>query len=231
DTARSIGPSNGDPNITTYQYKLQTVDTCGNYSLLSPYHNTIHVTNNNGTFTWNLYTVEGTTVTPVSSFDLLRDDNNTGVFAPIGSAAGNQTSLTDVNYTSYASIANWRIDANGFNCNPTLRLNGNNSTYAAKIKSHSNQNNNRQASGIKNASNITAVSVYPSPANNFLNVSVTGITSQVNIKIYSLIGAEVLSTNITNNNNIIDISNLNAGTYIIQITTTEGIKTQKIVKQ
>ncbi|HXU28271.1 MAG TPA: PKD domain-containing protein, partial [Bacteroidia bacterium] len=38
DTTRHVGPANGDPNAGSYRYKLQTVDTCGNYSALSPYH-------------------------------------------------------------------------------------------------------------------------------------------------------------------------------------------------
>jgi|GEM_PF-1173834 len=229
DTARSIGPSNGDPNITTYQYKLQTRDTCGNYSLMSPYHNTVHVNNNNGSFTWNLYTVEGTTVTPVSSFDLMRDDANTGLFLSIGNAAGNQTNLTDPNYSSYAGIANWRIDASGFNCNPTLRLNGNNNTDAAKVKSHSNQNNNRQV-GIKQFA-INNVSIYPNPATNVLNINFANAANKTSVKIFSLIGSEVLSTTTSDNNLSVDISNLAAGTYMVQITSDNVSVTKKIVKE
>lgn len=41
DTARSIGPANGNPNIGTYRYKIQIRDTCGNYSLKSLWHNTV----------------------------------------------------------------------------------------------------------------------------------------------------------------------------------------------
>jgi len=230
DTARSIGPSNGDPNITTYQYKLQTRDTCGNYSVMSPYHNTVHVNNNNGNFTWNLYTVEGTTVTPVSSFDLMRDNANTGLFVSIGNAAGNQTNLTDPAYSSFAGVANWRIDASGFNCNPTQRLNGNNSTQAAKVKSHSNQNNNR-VSGIKQFANNN-VSIYPNPANNMLNVSFANtVVNKASVKIFSLIGSEVLSATTSENNLSVDISNLAAGTYMVQITSDNVSITKKIVKE
>src|ERR1700752_1710540 len=35
DTARSVGPANGDPNIGSYRYKLQVCDSLGNYSALS----------------------------------------------------------------------------------------------------------------------------------------------------------------------------------------------------
>ncbi|MBA3682380.1 MAG: hypothetical protein H0W73_14650, partial [Bacteroidetes bacterium] len=43
DTARSIGPANGDPNTTSYKYKLQIRDTCGHYGVLSKWHQTIFI--------------------------------------------------------------------------------------------------------------------------------------------------------------------------------------------
>src|SRR6185437_5401454 len=88
------------------------------------------------------------------------------VFNQILSTAGTQNTMTDVNYASYPN-ANWYVDAIGsFNCNPTLRLaNGGNSTYAAKVRSHSNQNNNRQSGINKLNANASQVSIYPNPSN------------------------------------------------------------------
>src|ERR1700756_183233 len=67
DTARHIG-TGGDPNTSTYRYKLQFVDTSGTYSYMSPYHNTVYFINNGGgTFSWNTYTVENMSLTPVQT--------------------------------------------------------------------------------------------------------------------------------------------------------------------
>ncbi|MFL5754101.1 MAG: SBBP repeat-containing protein, partial [Bacteroidia bacterium] len=41
DTARTVVPANGDPNVGTYRYKLQTGDTSDCLSPMSPYHNTV----------------------------------------------------------------------------------------------------------------------------------------------------------------------------------------------
>lgn len=41
DTNRSIGPANGDPNLTYYKYKIQLRDSCGNLSPMSLWHETI----------------------------------------------------------------------------------------------------------------------------------------------------------------------------------------------
>ncbi|HXU28107.1 MAG TPA: T9SS type A sorting domain-containing protein, partial [Bacteroidia bacterium] len=144
--------------------------------------------------------------------------------------AGNQQQVVDPTYNNHASIANWRVDATGFSCNPTLRLNGNNSTYAAKVKSHSNQNNNRTI-GIKQIAGSNKVSIYPNPATNALHISFASAVNKASVKIFSVIGTEVLSANATGSDLSVDISNLAAGTYMVQITTDNGVETKKIVKQ
>jgi len=130
DTARSIGPANGDPNIGTYRYKLAIKDSCGNISAKSPYHNSVFFIDlQNNTFIWNTYDVEGQ-ATPVGNFYLMRDDFNTGNYVSIGSVSGTQTTLNDPNYATYQGIANWRVDADNFNCTPTQKQ-GNNSTQTS----------------------------------------------------------------------------------------------------
>jgi hypothetical protein len=233
DTTRHVGPANGDPNAGSYRYKLQTVDTCGNYSAFSPYHNTIYIAHNSsGVFSWATpYLIEGAS-SPVQNYYLFCDTNNTNFWKPVANVAGNQQQVVDPTYNNHASVANWRVDGTGFNCNPTLRLNGNNGTYAAKVKSHSNQNNNRM-SGINKIANTNNASVYPNPANNALNISFASAVNKASVKIFSVIGSEVLSTNQTSvgTNLLVDISNLAAGTYMVQITTDNGVETKKIVKQ
>ena len=124
DTARSVGgPNGGNPNSGTYRYKLQTVDSCGNYSLLSPYHNTVFMTSNGaGQFTWATpYQVEGQ-ASPDTNYVLSCDTLNTHVWTPVASVSGSQQTLADPGFIHHQSTANWRVDALGFNCNPTLRL-------------------------------------------------------------------------------------------------------------
>ena len=71
DTNRSIGPANGNPNLTYYKYKLQIKDSCGNVSPMSLWHETIFIQDQlNGNFNWNQYAIESTTSTPVSNYNL-----------------------------------------------------------------------------------------------------------------------------------------------------------------
>lgn len=230
DTCRSIGPANGDPNIGFYHYKLQTLDTCRNYSALGPYHTSVYfIDNHTGTFTWNTYDVEGQP-TPVANFILRRDNANTGVYVVVGNVSGNTTTLNDPNYSTYQSVANWRIDATGFNCTPTARY-GNNSTQAAIIKAKSNITNNR-TTGIKNNSE-SAFAVYPNPTNGNLTIGFSNVnTGKVNIKVVSVIGEEVYNETLTQTgeNHTIDFSKYESGVYLVQITSNNATVVKRIVK-
>lgn len=227
DTARHIGPANGDPMVSTYRYKIQFIDTSGAYSLMSPYHNTVYfVGNGSGTFTWNAYAVEGMTLTPVSSIDLERDDNSTNAWHVIGSGSGTQTTITDPNYSTYQATGDWRVSSNGFSCTPTLRLNGNNSTMAAKVKSHSNQNNNRM-SGIKSLSNASQVNIYPNPNKGNFTIETTATEKQT-VQVFDVNGKLVYSQTINGNINV-DASNLADGVYNVSIMGNEGVVNKRLV--
>ncbi|MHB8259379.1 MAG: T9SS type A sorting domain-containing protein [Bacteroidia bacterium] len=234
DVARSIGPANGDPNLGTYRYKLQTFDACGNYSALSPYHNTVYIAHNtSGVFSWATpYSIEGQTISPVANYVLFCDTANTNTWTSVATVAGTQNSATDPGYAYHASIANWRVDATGFNCNPTLRLTGNNGTLAAKVKSHSNQNNNRTAS-IKQASGSNQVLVYPNPANDVLNLTINQFDNlkKNNVEVYNMLGECIHRQIAASSNFQIDISSYPAGIYMVQITTDNFTETKRIVKQ
>jgi type IX secretion system substrate protein len=229
DTARSIGPANGDPNVTTYRYKLQVVDTAGTASLLSPYHNTVYFTNSGGgTFNWNLYSVENLTVTPVTQYDLMRDNLSNGNWLVVASTAGTQQTLTDPAFGTYSVTASWRVDGEGFNCNSTLRLaGGSNSPMAARVVSHSNSNNNRSA-GIKLVSgNADQVQLYPNP-NNGSFVIETNATEKQTIQIFDVTGKIVL-TQYCNGKTNIDASSLNEGVYNISIIGSEAVLNKRMV--
>lgn len=224
DNNRAVGPANGDPNIGYYHYKLQVRDSCGTYSSLSPYHTSVYFNDMlNGTFTWNIYDVEGQT-TPVANFVLLRDDNNTGNYLPIGTVAGTTTLLNDPNYATYQFIANWRVDATGFNCTPTLKL-GNNSTQSAIVKSKSNITNNR-TTGTNSKGNVL-FNVYPNPFTDEITVICSSKTSVVKAALYNILGEKISEFTIDGGKQKISLGSLTPGVYYLQI----GTSQEKIIKQ
>src|ERR1700757_547177 len=214
DTSRHVGAGgvhNGDPNYTSWRYKLAVRDTCGNVSALSPYHETVFLQNqNNGNFNVSQYVIEAGQTNPVTGYYLFRDDlgsNNFQLLIPITG-----TSATDPAYTSYPN-ANYRVDILGFNCNPTLRLAGGNNTYAAKQRSHSNINNNR-TSGINKVAATKAVKVYPNPASN--NIVIEAGAELGVVAIYNALGEVVMQLTTKNMQEQIDISKLAPGVYTIE---------------
>ncbi|MHB8260973.1 MAG: choice-of-anchor tandem repeat GloVer-containing protein [Bacteroidia bacterium] len=229
DTAFNIGgPNGGNPAVGSWQYKLAILDTCGNTSPLSPYHASIFVQESGSNFSWTQYIDSGYASMP-TGYSFLRDDYNTGSFHVLANLGHTATSCTDPNYSSYPN-ANWRVDALGFNCTPTLRLAGNNSTDAAKIKSHSNINNNR-VQDIKQFAAKNEVSIYPNPASQLVNLKISEFD---NLKMNSIVITDMLGNVthhqiITSSNSQIDISDLAEGVYNFQISTSSNYQINKKV--
>jgi len=76
--------------------------------------------------------------------------------------------------------------------------------------------------GVEDAK-TEGISIYPNPASDILNVLLSDVSgNQITIKIYNQLGKVVYESTVkgvsANNYQQIDISNLNAGTYILQLT-------------
>jgi hypothetical protein len=229
DTAFSIGgPNGGNPQYAGWKYKLAIRDTCGYISAKSTYHQSTFVQNSGSAFSWSPYIDSGQVNLP-TGYSFLRDDNSTGVWHVLANVS--TTSCTDPNYSSFPN-ASWRVDALGFNCNSTAeRLSGgNNSIDAARVRSHSNQNNNRMGgtTGLKQLSvNNSSVAIYPNPNNGSFTIEPSSVTKQT-MQVYDVNGKLVLSQAI-NGKTTIDASNLNEGVYNISLISNEGVINKRLV--
>ena len=72
-------------------------------------------------------------------------------------------------------------------------------------------------------------SAYPNPVKDVLNVSYS--TEISSIRVINMIGQEVISKNINATSTQVDMSQLSAGTYIVNVTVGDSVKTLKVVKQ
>jgi hypothetical protein len=79
--------------------------------------------------------------------------------------------------------------------------------------------------GLGEETNSPVISMYPNPANDILNVVAKGA---VDVKVYSMIGEEVLSTS-GNNSFAIDVASLTEGSYIVMFSENNQNYTQKLV--
>ncbi|MBT8316909.1 MAG: S8 family serine peptidase [Lutibacter sp.] len=75
-----------------------------------------------------------------------------------------------------------------------------------------------------------SIHVFPNPAKNSISLNFPEAVDQVQITIFSLLGKSVLTNTISKNNPVVDISSLNKGLYMVQITYNDTIKTIKVLK-
>lgn len=223
DTNRSIGPANGDPNLTYYKYKIRIKDSCGNVSPMSLWHETIFVQDQmNGNFNWNMYSIESMTSTPVSLYNLKRRNTATGTETLVTSTTGGLAN--DPLYNSFWPLnVKWFVDAVGFNCVPT------NKVMVTKTKTKSNQSNDKIAMGVKGYVSDKIIKVYPNPANDVLNVDLNGLDkTEMTIEIRNMLGQSVYETHSLNQHLVIGTSSIAPGVYSVNIL--QGNKTIAIKK-
>lgn len=234
DTNRTIGPANGNPNLTSYKYRIQLKDTCGNLSAMSAWHSTIFVQDQlNGNFNWNSYAIEGTTVTPVSNYNLKRYNVATGASTLIVSTTGNLA--TDPNYlTDYSLGIKWYVDAYGFGCDPALRLA---SPLAVKNKTKSNSANEKafpSTIGLNEINDLlTQFNLYPNPTNEFVIVDFKlSLILPQSIEICNSLGQIVYESKNIQVENIVNLSSFLKGIYFVSIKSHGGkIGLKKLIIQ
>lgn len=231
DTCFSIGgPNGGNPQYGSWQYKLAIRDTCGNIGKLSNYHQTTFLQQSGSNFSWNAY-VDSGFVHPPTGYSFMRDDNNTGVYHVLANVSG--TSSSDPNYASYPN-GNWRVDPLGFNCTPTVRLSGNNSTEGTVVKSRSNVKNNRLTGSNQNSFSRYGVKIYPNPNSGQLNLTISQFDNlKINfMEIYNVLGEKVYTSRLDHPNSSHDITTFAPGVYQMKIVSDNKIiHVEKIIKQ
>lgn len=86
------------------------------------------------------------------------------------------------------------------------------------------------ALNVKNFSNNAFV-IYPNPVQNAISVSFPNGFENATISFYSTLGQKVLEQNISSENAILEVNNLNSGMYLYKIQSQTFLQTGKIMKQ
>jgi len=80
-----------------------------------------------------------------------------------------------------------------------------------------------------NSQELTNVTVYPNPATDFVNIN--GLKDDATVQIFSLNGQLVKTVELATGTTSIAIEDLNAGSYLVKATTSNGTLTTKITVQ
>ncbi|MGQ0827661.1 MAG: glycosyl hydrolase family 18 protein [Bacteroidota bacterium] len=75
-----------------------------------------------------------------------------------------------------------------------------------------------------------SLQIYPNPASDHLTLLLTDNISNMEVDIYNLLGKKHMSLQVTEQQTTIDITDLSAGVYIIEIRSENKIKKQKFIK-
>lgn len=210
-----------NPNVTSYRYKLSTIDSCGVESDLSLYHSTIHLQNlSNGNFQWTFYQIEGQ-LNPILSFNFYRDAINNNNFFPIGNIPGTNSTYTDLTYNSFPD-ANYVVDANwSIACTPSR---------AAINTTRSNIKKDKTSIfiGIDEIVLKDDMLVYPNPANGWLNIT-TQSSQLTAVTLVNALGQTVWFEKENKSTFQVNTQSLPKGVYAVIAETVKGKVTIRIV--
>ncbi len=212
-----------NPQVTQYRYKISVVDSCGNESDLSDFHQTIHLNAPNlvgntadlvwqayGGFTSNFY------------YRILRDSTGTNDWEVVDSV-----SLTTLVYTDIAV-------PNTSNISYLVQIATPNTCTATKAQDHNTTRSNRHTIAPPNPPNsidelLLNARVQPNPSNGFFSIIVEA--SNWSYSILDMNGKLIKNESASANKAEVNIEALEAGIYMLQISVEGHSVHKKIVKQ
>ncbi|MFL5765730.1 MAG: PKD-like domain-containing protein [Bacteroidia bacterium] len=219
DTVRYLYfPNTGDPNAGTYRYKIQIRDSLGNYSPLSPYHNTLYFLKTFGTFSWNDYQIEGQPVPlpGLITYDLWRDDSTTGAWHMVNSVTGSQLTQTDIGWNmALEGTASWRVMTNWtIGCTPT------------RASINTTRSNIKRSpliiGGVQQLMEESDVSVYPNPFSSQATIKFEQEQRNTVVTITDIAGKEVTRAIFSGTEMSIEKGDLQSGIYFVKIAPTDN---------
>ena len=86
------------------------------------------------------------------------------------------------------------------------------------------------STSVNNESDFNSFAVYPNPSSGIFNIDMEGTdVENATIRVINSTGASVAEFRNTNTNDVINVSNLNVGTYVIEIVTEENRYLKKVL--
>ncbi|MFH0895891.1 MAG: two-component regulator propeller domain-containing protein [Bacteroidota bacterium] len=209
---------NSDASVKSDRYKISVVDTCGNESMLSTAHKTMHLTVNLGTgnehnLIWEKY--EGF---PYGQFDIWRALPPAGwiKIATIQSNIYTYTDTADIpGSVDYLMVIN-----KGDTCFTDLGK-ASSGTYTTSVSNMEQY----KVIGVEENTGMIGLLVFPNPANDVLNIK--GVTSGM-LYISDATGRIVIEQM---NTGSVNVSHLERGIYFVSVQAEQGRAVRRFVKE
>jgi len=161
---------------------------------------------------------------PEPNFNMVRDANNKVTFTYTGSTgiSSYKWDFDDGDTSSSASPVHTYTKTGAITACVTVRNSCGDNTYCKSFYLFSTG-----VEGVVETNNN--IKVYPNPANDAVHIE--GIAAGTGIQIFDVTGRQVYQSASTSTNASINISSLSAGSYVLVLTTADGIRTtRKLMK-
>ena len=224
DTARTLYAANGDPNASSWRYKISYGFPCPSgrsISQMSPWHQTLFMINSGGSFMWTMYQIEGQSL-PVSglvNYLFKRDNLSNGNWATIQALSASSAAYIDQAYTLFQATASWRVETSwGISCDPTRSIINTTRSNVRGIVAPPT------AVGINERTTADALSVFPIPASPENELFIMNHSDPIeSIDILDPSGRIVFrKTGINSFELSIRLNSLSAGCYFLRVESTTG---------
>ena len=208
-----------DNNTQAYRYKVQTTDVCGQVLTLSDFHKTILLqssiaTDNSVNLAWNPYIGVA-----FNTYNIYRSVNG-GNYELLNSVSSTNTSYNDTSANVVDNFYEYYISIDVASC-------GTNPLQSFELESNREFINPNLAIGENNWLEY-AISLYPNPASELINISVSEGVEVRSITLYSALGQRISSVDGLNS---VDVSILPSGVYYMAIETDQGNVNKTLVRK
>ncbi|TAL63426.1 MAG: PKD domain-containing protein [Bacteroidetes bacterium] len=236
DSSYFMDNTNGvNPNTTSYKYKIKAMDNCGNLSVLSDFHQTIHLQVSvaappkSFNLMWSDYTGF-----PVTQYRILIDSLNNGNWKVRDSVPfGSPKQWSDIYH--YPDTVNYMIEiehptgciVSAKNPDPMTNTNLN--------LSKSNINRIQDSTGtphVANSKNELLVTLFPNPSSGLFTIAMKELHGgSVLVKVFNMLGEEVnrVAYEGYKNKIVVDMNKQPQGVYYIQVSSSQKTTTRKII--
>ena len=220
DSLSEYQDNTANPELSSYRYKINLKDTCGNYSPLSNYIQTIFMQYIGGlTFVWTPYLVENGP-NPVIQYNLLGDTDGTGNWYVLATTVSD-TTLSDPG-NPYDGILNYRVQAVlNTTCTPTRNIATGLSNIVTILPNGIKAIPAGQITLMPNPAHNQFEIVNANPADNFKSLVLLDQLGNRLMVPYSVSGVGKIST---------DISSVSTGLYYVFINYDNSSAVLKVVK-
>lgn len=210
-----------NPDSVSYRYKIATLDTCGNHSALSPYHQTMLLTyTGSGNFQWTPYEVEGSS-SLVSLYEFYFDSLGNGDWQVLAYYGWNQTTANDPNYLLHTNGRYKVVAQLTVSCNPSRSI----QTISSNIIGHP------LVLGV-GAGNNAKIVVAPNPTRNYAEITLMGGARVQSISLVDELGNRLQPQfSLTGTAKLkVDLTQVAAGIYYVVVNCDNALYSGKLVK-